>query len=221
MIIDRRLLAGAMGLALVVAACGGSAATATPGQAGATTAPTQAAATQAAASEEPTEAATEETSSEPGATDDGPSLAPGAASDLEAMLPDEAGGMKFTKSSFDGSSLGFAGAGISTAELDPILKANGKTIADVRVAIAGPADTSGTETAVVLAFQVRGLDATKFLGATGVNSSDMTNATIGGKKVLQAGAGAFSVIVYTKDDVLFEILLASPKVAEDVVRQLP
>jgi len=220
---NRRLIAGAIGLALAIAACGGSTtATGAPGAtaAAATTAPSAAAPTTATATEAPapTDAPTATDGTSTGAQ---PSLAPGAASDLEAMLPSEAGGVTYQKTSFDGSSLGALGASIDTAQLDPILKANGKTINDVRVAIAAPVDSANTEAGMVVAFQIRGLDASKFIQAMGSDVSTMTKTSLGGKDVYSAGAGGMSAIVYPKNDVLFEVLLASDKVAESIVSQLP
>ena len=222
MTIDRRLIAGALGVSLILAACGGSStasssAAPTGSPAAATDAP---ASTEAAesASAEPTELATETEDATSGIE---PSFVPGAASDLEAMLPDEAAGVKFQKSSFDGASLGILGSGIDTAELEPILKANGKTINDIRVAIAGPVDATATDGGMVIAFQIRGLDASKFMAAMSVDASAMTNATVGGKQVLQTGTAGFLVIVYTKGDILFEVLLASDAVAESILSQLP
>jgi hypothetical protein len=224
MTIDRRLLAGALGLSFILAACGGS----SPGGSGATAAPgaTGAPATAAAGPTDAPEATEAAGTEEPASTEEAtsgnqPSLVPGAASDLEAMLPSEAGGVKYQKSSFDGASLGMLGGSIDTAELDPILKANGKTINDVRVAIAAPLDSANTEAGMVIAFQIRGVDAAKFMAAMGADVGSMTKATIGGKDVYQSGAGGFGVIVYPKNDVLFEILMASDKVGESIVSQLP
>ena len=209
---DRRLIAGAIGLALAVAACGGS--TTASGVPAATTAPTGAPAATTAPTDAP--AATDSTS-----TGAQPSLVPGAASDLEAMLPSAAGGVTYQKSSFDGSSLGALGAGIDTTPLDPILKANGKTINDVRVAIAAPVDSASTEAGMVVALQIRGLDASKFIQAMGSDVTTMTKTSVGGKDVYKATAGGMSAIVYPKNDVLFEVLLASDTVAESIVSQLP
>jgi hypothetical protein len=222
MTIDRRLLAGALGIALGLAACGGS----STGSPSASSAPvaTGAPATPAPSVAEatPAPAATDA----PGATASAsggaePSFMAGAASDLEAMLPSEAGGVKYQKSSFDGASLGMLGGSIDTTELDPILKANGKTINDVRVAIAAPVDSASTEAGMVIAFQIRGVDAAKFMAAMGADTAAMTKTTIGGKDVYQSGAGGFGVVVYPKNDVLFEVLMASDKVGESIVSQLP
>ena len=224
MTIDRRLLTGALGIALALAACGGS----SPAASSATAAPvaTGAAATAAAEPTDAPEATEPAGTEEPGETEEAssgaePSFVAGAASDLEAMLPSEAAGVKYQKSSFDGASLGMLGGSIDTTELDPILKANGKTINDVRVAIAAPVDSASTEAGMVIAFQIRGVDAAKFMSAMGTDVSEMTKTSIGGKDVYTSGAGGFGVIVYPKNDVLFEVLMASDKVGESIISQLP
>lgn len=214
MTIDRRLLAGALGVSLILAACGGSsAASSTPAPAG-----SQAAATEAPGTPEPTEVPT---ATEEATNGTEPSFVAGAASDLEAMLPSEAAGVRFEKTSFDGASLGLLGAGVDTEELDPILKANGKTISDVRVAIATQADSTATGTGMVIAFQIKGVEATRFMDAVGADTASMTTTKIGGKQVLHTGGAGFSFIIYTKGDILFEILLATDEIAESILQQLP
>ena len=230
-----RLVAGAVGLALAVAACGGAStggpgASAATGGPGASAAATAAAATAAPPVAEPTDvpetAEAPEPTGEPGATDDGsgagdPSFVPGAASDLEAMLPDEAGGMTYQKTSFEGSSLGVVANTIDTAKLDPILKASGKTISDVRLALASPIGGSSADAGMAIAFQIRGLDATRFLEAMGADPTTMARTSVGGKDVFKGGVDGMSVVIYPKGDVLFEVLLASDRVAESIVSQLP
>ena len=217
MTIHRRIAAATLALGLILAACGG-ASTASSSAAPATPAPATEAPT---ASPEPASAAPAETEAvesegtEPGAL-------PGSAADLEAMLPDEAGGVTFAKQSFDGAALGAAGIGIDIGELGPILEASGKTLADVRAAVAAPEGGSATETAAIVAIQVKGLEGDKLVDAmTGGGASSLTKTTIGGKEVLTAGAGGFSVVIYVKDDVLFEILLTSPELTEEIVAALP
>jgi hypothetical protein len=211
---DRRLPAGALALALFVAACSGStstpAASATPG--GGTGAPTAAPTEPPAPTDEPT--GTDDNGSEP-------SFGPGQAADLEASLPDSAGGVEFTKGSFDGAAI--AGSGfVNTGDLDPILTANGKTLADVRMAIATPKDPTSAMGMVVLALQVRGLDASQLLEFGGAGTgTDLEAVTIAGKQVQRGGEGGFGVYVYVKDDVLYEILFASDAVAEEILGQLP
>src|ERR1035437_3728211 len=96
--LDRRALAVAMALGLLAAACGsGGAATPTP-----TTAPQ---ASQAAASEDTSQAASEAPASQEPASTDNVSLPPGTATELEAMLPSNVGGVAFAKTSFGGGLL--------------------------------------------------------------------------------------------------------------------
>ncbi len=219
MSIDRRLLAGLVGLVLVVGACGSSAAsptaaspTATPGSSAAPAASADAGQSEPAASEE---AATEAPS--------GPevSFQPGAAGDLEAMLPSSVAGLTFTKQSFDGASIASAvGVPIDTGDLDPILSANGKTLADVRMAIATA--MSPTSPAIVVALQIRGLDASKTLDLlAGGSASDLTPTTVAGKQVLSLGSDMGGGVLYTKGDVAFEVILANQATLEAIVAALP
>jgi hypothetical protein len=216
MTIDRRLLAGGLGLALMLSACGGTstatkAPDATSSAAPATQAPTEA----------PTVSAAPDASAAAESTGTEPSFAAGAASDLEAMLPDEVNGVKFAKTSFDGSSLGAAGMGVNSGDLEPLLKKYGKTVSDVRVAIAAPPNATSGTTAMVVALQVKGVPAAELIGATGQDVSTLGKKSIAGKDVLTAGAGGFSVAIYTKDDVVFEILLADEAMTEAILQKLP
>lgn len=204
---NRRLLAGALGLALLVAACGGSST--------ATASPTSAASQAAASGTVPTSAPS---------VPSGPavSLAPGQASDLEAMLPNEAGGVKFTKRSFDGATMGTSGMNPDAGQLATILKDNGKTVADVRMAVAAPTNAAAGQTAAILAFQIKGVDATKLVSlVAGSSTASWVAATVGGKQVQKSGTDAMAAVIYTKGDVLFEVLLANAATAEAIVAALP
>ena len=213
MTIDRRLLGGALGLSLVLAACGGSSA-ASPGTGAATAAPTAAAATQAPAeTEEP--AATEES-----AVDSGSGA--GQVNDLAAILPEKAGDLTFERAGYDGDQLGVFGAaaGLNSEELDPILKANGKTLNDINFAIATAAGGSATG-GMVYAIQIEGLDAAEFAASMGMDPSSMPKTTLGGKTVYGEATGGFGVFAYPKDDKLFIVLLMDEKTASSVFEQLP
>ncbi len=216
--IDRRLLAGLVGLVLVVGACGSSAASPTAPSPTATPGASEPAASADAGQSEP--AASDETATE---APSGPevSFQPGAAGDLEAMLPSSVAGLTFTKQSFDGASIAAAvGVPIDTGDLDPILAANGKTLADVRMAIATA--MSPTSPAIVVAFQIRGLDASKVLDLlAGGSASDLTPTTVAGKQVLSLGSDMGGGVLYVKGDVAFEVILANPATLEAIVAALP
>ncbi len=208
--LDRRALAASLALALLAAACGSSA-TSAPGAstAGATQAP---AASQAAGATD-----------QPSATDNGPavSLTPGSAPELEAMLPSSVNGVTFTKTSFSGATFP-VGIPVNSGDLGTFLQANGKTLADVNIAMATPTDTSKAGT-FLMAFQVKGVDGTKLAEAiAGTSSSDLKAATVGGKQVLQAGAAGMGLVLYIKGDVVFYILaFGDASLTEGILTALP
>ena len=211
---DRRALAFSLAVALLAAACGGTAATPTP-------------AASAQASEAPASAAASEaaTSQEPASTDNGSvpnvSLAPGTATELESMLPSNVGGVAFAKTSFGGGALP-ATVPVDSGELGTFLQANGKTLADVSLAMATPTDTSKAGT-FVMAFQVKGVDGTKLADVlAGTGSSGLQQTTVGGKQVQQAGAGGFGFTLYVKGDVVFYILaIGDASLTEGILAALP
>ncbi|HEY5434225.1 MAG TPA: hypothetical protein VIK13_03230 [Candidatus Limnocylindrales bacterium] len=211
---DRRALAFSLAVALAAAACGGSAATPTP----AASAPASAAAASAAASEAPA-------SQEPASTDNGTipnvSLPPGTATELEAMLPANVGGVAFARTSFGGGALP-ATIPVDSGELGTFLQANGKTLADVSLAMATPTDPSKAGS-FVMAFQVKGVDGTKLATVlAGSGDSGLQTATVGGKQVQQAGAAGFGFTLYVKGDVVFYILaLGDTSLVDGIVAALP
>jgi len=221
---DRRLLAGTVGLTLILAACGGSSATTAP--AASTATGTEASVTPVATvASESTAPSASDVAAAPGDSS-GPdvSFTAGGASDLEAVLPDSVGGLALTKTSFDGASIAGAGLGFDAGELDPILKANGKTIADVRMAIATPTTPSATNATSIIALQVRGLDASKLAELAGIASAgagQSTTQTIAGKEVQKFGDGKFGGATYLKDDVIYEILLADDATLAEILSKLP
>jgi hypothetical protein len=205
---DRRALAFSLAVALLAAACGGTAATPTPA---------------AQASEAP--ASEVAASQEPASTDNGSvpnvSLAPGTATELESMLPSNVGGVAFAKTSFGGGVLP-ATVPVDSGELGTFLQANGKTLADVSLAMATPTDTSKAGT-FVMAFQVKGVDGTKLADVlAGTGSSGLQQTTVGGKQVQQAGAGGFGFTLYVKGDVVFYILaIGDASLTEGILAALP
>jgi hypothetical protein len=213
MMTDRRLLGVALGLALTVAACGGSSASPTPPPASEAPAASAAPASQAAMSEAPTQAPA--ASTEPSMPEI--SLTPGGASALESALPDSAGGVTFTKTSFDGSSIPGAGMPFDSSKLDPTLSKYGKSIADVKFAMAA----ASTGTPMIYALQLQGVPATTFMADAGFDTSSMTQTTISGKSVWSESAAGMSQIIYPKDDVVYMILLATDAQAQAILAALP
>jgi hypothetical protein len=196
--LDRRALAFSLSLALLAAACGGAAATATPGSAAAS----EAASPQSAASGAPA-------SQEPAASGGGAGVGlpglPGSAPALEAMLPTTVNGVSFTKTSFGGGSLP-ATIPVGSDAMGAFLQANGKTLADVSMAMATATDASKAGT-FVMAFQVNGVDGTKLAQVlAGTSTSDLQTTTVGGKQVQEAGAAGMGFAIYVKGDIVFYIL---------------
>jgi hypothetical protein len=225
MTIDRRLLAGAVGLALALSACGGAstASTAPASQPASAAAATEAPATAAPATAAPTAPAATEAPATAAPTAGGaqPSFVAGAAGDLEALLPDEINGNKLMKTSFDGASLGASGVGIDTGALGPLLKKYGKSVSDVRMALATTAAEGGAPAAMVVALQIKGVPAAELMTLTGSTTQNLKKTTIAGKDVLATDAGGFSVVVYPKDDLMFEIVLADAATTEAILSKLP
>jgi len=213
MTVDRRALAVALATLLLVAACGGgatSAPTAAPGDTpapGVTDAPTQ----------EPTE------TPEPAATDggSGPGGGPGTAVDLEALLPSEVNGIAFDKASFDGGAFpGGIPIGEGDDEFRQFLEANGKSIDDLRVAVASAtsSDAAGT---LVMAIQVDGIPSDKLLTYAAADMADQ-KTTIAGKDVYGSGMAGFAAYVYPKGDTVFYVLsVGGADLAEGIISQLP
>jgi len=200
----------ALGLALIVSACSGSSATPSP-SAAASQAP---AASQAATSQAPA-------GSSSGPSMPALSLTPGAASDLEAMLPTTVGKVTFQKTSIDGSQLAGAGTPLDTSQMDPLLSKYGKSIADVRMAIA-TGTGGGAFPDMVYAIQLKGVPASEWASQldTNASSSSSPTMTVGGKQVVGTSTGGMTSVYYTKDDILF-LVIAPDADAAAIVQGLP
>ena len=150
---------------------------------------------------------------------------PGAAPALEAMLPSSAGGLTFTKASFDGAKVGAAGLPLDMTTRDPVLKANGKTAADVSYAVATAVATtpapSGKLATTVMAMRIAGVDAAITAGMSNGTPQGMTDETLGGKHVKQGGSAGFWAVIYLKGDVRFEAMGADITVLDAVISALP
>lgn len=217
MTVDRRALAGALAALILVAACGGSA-TQSPG---ATQAPS---ATQApAATQAPTDTQAPNATETPGSSFEA-SFVPGAAGDLEALLPSDVNGVKFTKTSFTGESIP-AGVPIGDSDLEKLLADNGKSLRDVRVAMASAADTTGGSAgSLVMAIQIKGIDSGKLSAwaLTSFGNSTGQKTTLGGKEVYGTSTPGMAAYLYVKNDIVFYIVaIGTTNLAEGILSQLP
>jgi hypothetical protein len=137
------------------------------------------------------------------------------------MLPNTAGGLTFAKSSFDGAKVGAAGLPLDMTTLDPVLKANGKTAADVSYAVGTAPAPSGTLATTVMAMRIAGVDAAITAGFNNGSAAGMTDETLGGKKVKQGGSAGFWAVIYLKGDVMFEAMGADITVLDAVIAAMP
>jgi len=137
------------------------------------------------------------------------------------MLPSTVNGVAFARTSFGGAAMP-AGMPIGSGDLATFLQQNGKTLADVNIAMATPTDTAKAAT-FVMAFQVKGVDGAKLADALGATTgNDLTKATVGGKQVLQAGVSGMGVVLYVKGDVVFYILaLGETSLTDGILAALP
>ena len=209
---DRRVLGSALAALLLVAACGGSA----------STAPTNGPEATAQATEQPSETQAPAETQAPESPD--VSFNPGAAGELEAMLPDEVSGVAFEKGSFDGETVpGGIPLGEGDDALATFLSDNGKTLRDVKIAVATPADTASGGGTVVMAIQVEGVSEDKLEEFAASSMDEGEKTTVGGKEVYGAGMAGFGAYVYVKDDVIFYVLSmgGDDAVAEGIFEQLP
>src|SRR6478752_6515657 len=140
---------------------------------------------------------------------------PEAAPDLAAMLPATAGGLDFVTSSVTGPDVDSLGVSLDSAELERLAKAEGKTLADVQVAEARPVDPS--KGGIVLAIRVPGADPKDVVNATFSTSKALQLATLGGKSVYRVGANGLNIVVYPKDDVMFQVIGAPSDLTEAIV----
>ena len=218
MSVDRKALAGALAVLLLVGACGGSA-TQAPGASQAPAASQSPIESQAPAASQEATASQQATASEAPAA----SQAAGAAGDLEATLPSEVNGVQFTKTSFNGGIIpGGIPIGTGDEDLGKFLADNGKSLSDVRIAMATAVGSTSAGN-LVMAIQVQGVPSDKLLAWVTTGSGDMPQATVGGKQVYGAAVGGFGAYFYVKGDVAYYVLSmgGDASMAEGIVKQLP
>ena len=154
---------------------------------------------------------------------------PGSAPDLEAMLPTEANGVTFAKTSVVGgipsTRLGRGGWGrvpLPADMLEEFLRAYGRTLADLNIAISIPTDASKADT-FCIALRVKGADATELAATLAtISGLEATAATVGGKEVQVAREiGGMGFDLYVRGDVLFYVFTDGTSLIDGIVAALP
>jgi hypothetical protein len=141
---------------------------------------------------------------------------------LEALLPDEIGGMVVVKASMTGAAIRNMPGG---AALEAQLGALGATVDDVSVAI-GTAGDAATPV-VIFAYQIAGVSADQiFQGLEAAlqagQGGQLTQTTVAGREVTQVTSGGETTYIYLAGDVVFIIGgQLTPELLEDAISQLP
>ena len=138
---------------------------------------------------------------------------------LEALFPETIGDQALTIQSMPGS--GLSSDVESQQEIEALLATQGKTLDDVSLAYASPADYS----VVISAFRIAGADAAALLQPlldTEAQSQAMTQTPgeVGGKSVVIGKGDAGTQYFYAKDDVIWIVMAEEPALTE-VLAALP
>jgi hypothetical protein len=155
---------------------------------------------------------------------------PGWAPELEALLPSDVDGVRFTNTSVAGRPLstrlgkgGWGSVPLGSDELNPFLSDHGKWLTDLNIAVATPIDRSRADT-FAIAFQVKGVDATELarLLADPYGAIGGATATVGGKEVqVFRETRGMGFDLYVKDDVLFYVFTDGTSLIDGIVAALP
>ena len=155
---------------------------------------------------------------------------PSWAPELEALLPSNVDGVRFTKTSVAGRPLstrlgkgGWGSVPLGSDELNPFLSDHGKGLTDLNIAVATPIDRSRADT-FAIAFQVKGVDATELarLLADPYTAIHARSAIVGGKEVQRIReTRGMGFDLYVKDDVLFYVFTDGTPLIDGIVAALP
>ena len=132
---------------------------------------------------------------------------------LEALFPATVGGQALTIQSMPGSGLS-SDAG-SQQEIEALLATQGKTVDDVSLAFASPADYS----VIISAYRIAGADAAALLQPlldSEAQSQTMTQTPgeVAGKSVVIGKGDAGTQYFYAKDDVIWIVVAEEPALTE-------
>src|SRR5262245_52473255 len=194
---------------LLLAACGGGSSSPTP---------SASLPSDSSASSAPSDGASESA---------GPSLPSGAA-ELEALIPDEVGGVTLQKLSMRGTE--FANSGSATEEAQDFLRRLGVDTEDVSVAVGYGASPDGASTVAVFIFKAEGADSRRLLETfkaamdTEQNQAlDWETVTVGGKQVERAIAPSNNgqVNIYVSGDTLYFVATTREEDSADILGGLP
>lgn len=157
----------------------------------------------------------------------GPSLPSGAA-ELEALIPDEVGGVTLQKLSMRGTE--FANSGSATEEAQDFLRRLGVDTEDVSVAVGFGASPDGAATVAVFIFKAEGADSGRLLetfkaamDAEQQQPLEWESVTVGGKQVERAIAPSNNgqVNIYVAGDTLYFVATSREEDAAEILGGLP
>jgi hypothetical protein len=230
----RAAIAGAIPLLAVslLAACGGSGAAQVAAPTTATPTASAPASQTPVDSGPPTGSPVPGGSSSPAAASDSPapSVDSHAVPELEALLPAKVGDVELERLSLSGADFYALGTADTQSQLNAMLTALGKTVADLSVADAG--DPSGRTVLEIGAFRVAGAKPAQLLSewvssnqASNPGNIAVSNETVDGRRLTKLvdrsrDVGA-TTRAYVKGDTIFLIGADDPALVSAALAQLP
>lgn len=211
---DSRFLAVpvAFALALGVVACGGGSSSASSGSAASPTV-----APQAPASPKASDASAGQASGAPAA-----SVGAGTTSTTASgiVMPASLGAVTYTTSEYTGDKLAMF-LPMKSDELDKVLEAQGKTRADVVLALSAPSDPAWP---TIAAIKINGAGAQSLVDqirSGGYTMAEWQAVTVGGKSVQKAAGPTVTTVVYETGDTMYLVTATDPSLLDAVVATLP
>lgn len=208
---------GSLLLGFLVAACGGTPQTSGPPEPTSPSASVASSAPPAGSAAPPS--ATPAATAQPSVSASG-----GPLTELAALLPAEVNGVALERSGYDFAALPpFVPLDLEDDEFDRFLKANGKSMRDVGVALAFPAgSSSGMPQVLAMAFQIKGIDSKALeTWVTGEVIDTTKRTSVGGKQVYGEKIPGLAAWVYVKGDTFFYVFGTDDRLAEGLVAALP
>ena len=153
---------------------------------------------------------------------------PSSVAELEALIPDEVGGVTLQKLSMRGTE--FANSGNATDEAEEFLRNLGVDTQDVSVAVGFGASPDGASTVAVFIFKAEGADSGRlretFKSAVDAEQNDpleWETVTVGGKQVERASAPKNNgqVNIYVSGDTLYFVATTHEEDAAEILGGLP